>query len=59
MMKQILEYMTEADEIYDLYKNQVDIVIDGGACHNIASTIIDCTNELPELIREGLGEVPF
>jgi tRNA threonylcarbamoyl adenosine modification protein (Sua5/YciO/YrdC/YwlC family) len=55
----ILEYMTQADDIYELYKNQVDIVIDGGACHNIASTIIDCSNESPELVREGLGDIPF
>lgn len=55
----ILEYMTEAEEIYELYKNQVDIVIDGGVCHNIASTIIDCSGDAPELIRQGLGEILF
>ncbi len=55
----ILEYITDAEEIYEIYKNQVDIVIDGDSCHNIASTIIDCSGAEPELIREGLGEIPF
>jgi len=55
----ILEYMTDAEEIYETYKNQVDIVIDGDFCHNTASTIIDCSGDSPKLIREGLGEIPF
>ncbi|MEI6311746.1 MAG: L-threonylcarbamoyladenylate synthase [Bacteroidota bacterium] len=55
----ILEYITDAEEIYEMYKDIVDIVIDGGPCHNRASTIIDCSEGEPILIREGLGEIPF
>lgn len=55
----ILEYMTDAEEIADIYGNKVDMVIDGGACNNIASTIIDCSEGEPILIREGMGEIPF
>lgn len=55
----ILEYLTDAEEIYEIYKDQVDIVIDGGACNNKASSIIDCSAGEPLLIREGLGEIPF
>lgn len=55
----ILEYITDAEEIYEMYKDLVDLVIDGGPCHNKASTIIDCSEGEPILIREGLGEIPF
>ena len=55
----ILEYLTEAEEIYERYKDVVDYVIDGGTCNNKASTIIDCSLGEPILVREGLGEIPF
>ena len=41
--------------MYENFKNKVDIVIDGGIGGFIPSTIIDCTNEPYEVIREGLG----
>ena len=37
----------------------VDAVIDGGYGGIIPSTIIDCTGEEPEVIREGLGEIDY
>ena len=52
----ILEYITDPQEIYELYDGQVDIVIDGGPGGNVASTIIDYTGEEATLIREGKGE---
>lgn len=48
---------TDAEEIYDKYENTVDIVIDGGRGGYIPSTILDCTQFPPEIIREGLGKV--
>ena len=51
----VLEYMTNPEEIYELYEEIVDIVIDGGIGGNIASTIIDYTGSEPKLIREGKG----
>ena len=51
----ILEYITDPNEIYELYENLVDIVIDGGPGGNIPSTIIDYTGPEPLLVREGLG----
>ena len=53
----ILEYISDAELIYEEYGNKVDIVIDGGYCGNIASTIIDCTKEDYTIIREGLGDL--
>jgi len=51
----IKEYTTDPEEIYSDFKNQVDIVIDGGAGGNIPSTVIDCTGNELTLIRQGLG----
>ena len=56
---EIREYPTDPDEIYELYKNQADIIIDGGFGNNIPSTIVDCTLDEPKVIREGLGEIYF
>lgn len=50
-------YPTDPLEIYDFYKNDVDIIIDGGFGGNIASSVIDCTSGAFEIIRE--GEIPF
>jgi tRNA threonylcarbamoyl adenosine modification protein (Sua5/YciO/YrdC/YwlC family) len=51
----VLEYITDPDDIYAIYQNLVDIVIDGGPGGNIPSTIIDYTGTEPLLIREGAG----
>ncbi|MDD4847294.1 MAG: L-threonylcarbamoyladenylate synthase [Bacteroidales bacterium] len=54
---EVLEYTTDPELIYEKYGDLVDIVIDGGYGDNTPSTIIDCTNEEPELIREGKGNI--
>lgn len=54
---QILEYPTDPELIHEEYGYLVDAVIDGGYGGIVASTVIDCTGEEPEIIREGLGEV--
>jgi tRNA threonylcarbamoyl adenosine modification protein (Sua5/YciO/YrdC/YwlC family) len=56
---EIIEYMTDPQEIFEKFEHQVDLVIDGGAGGNIPSTIIDCTGDNPEIIREGKGIVNF
>ncbi len=52
----IKEYTTDPEEIYEDFKNLVDLVIDGGAGGNIPSTFIDLTKEEPIVLRQGLGE---
>ncbi|QKG79593.1 L-threonylcarbamoyladenylate synthase [Tenuifilum thalassicum] len=54
---EIIEYTTDPEQIYENYHNLVDVVIDGGACGNVPSTIVDCTEDEPLIIREGLGEL--
>lgn len=53
----VIEYSTDPELIFEKYENLVDIVIDGGYGNNVASTILDCTNEEIEVIREGLGNI--
>lgn len=53
----VIEYSTDPELIFEKYRELVDVVIDGGYGHNIASTILDCTGEEIEIIRQGLGEL--
>lgn len=53
----IIEYPTDPEEIYEAFKNDVDVVIDGGNGKNIPSTVVDCTVEPAEIVREGLGNL--
>lgn len=54
---EVLEYIADPGLIYEEYQNQVDIVIDGGYGGIEASTIVDCTGDEPEIIRQGKGEL--
>ncbi len=53
----ILEYSTDPGLIFERFENLVDIVIDGGPGHNIASTIVLCETDEFEVIRQGLGDL--
>jgi tRNA threonylcarbamoyl adenosine modification protein (Sua5/YciO/YrdC/YwlC family) len=52
---EILEYTTDPELIYEKYRDFTDAVIDGGYGKNEASTIVDCTGEEIEIIRQGPG----
>lgn len=54
---EIIEYFTNASEIYDDYANLVQMVIDGGPGNNKPSTVVDATSNQLEIIREGIGEL--
>ncbi|MFT6844162.1 MAG: tRNA threonylcarbamoyl adenosine modification protein (Sua5/YciO/YrdC/YwlC family) [Flavobacteriales bacterium] len=54
---EVIEYTTDPELIHEKYGDLVDIVIDGGYGHNLASTIIDCTEEEPTILREGAGDI--
>lgn len=53
----IIDYITDPLAIYERYENLVDIVIDGGIGGYHPSTVIDCTQGEPIIIREGLGKL--
>ena len=48
----LLEYTTDPELIYEKWKHQVDLVIDGGYGGNQASTVIDLTEETPANIAK-------
>lgn len=52
---EILDYITEPDEIYDKYKKLIDVMLDGGVGDNQPSTVVDCTDNEPTIIRQGKG----
>ncbi len=54
---EINPYLTDPEEIYERYKDLVDIVIDGGAGENEESTVVDCTDNEIVIIRQGKGEL--
>lgn len=53
---EMIEYSTDPELIYEKYENQVDMVIDGGYGGMEPSTVINCTTDDFEVIRQGKGE---
>jgi tRNA threonylcarbamoyl adenosine modification protein (Sua5/YciO/YrdC/YwlC family) len=51
----ILEYTTDPELIHEKFKEIADLIIDGGYGDNIPSTIVDCTEDIPVVIRQGKG----
>lgn len=56
---EILEYSTDPELIKERYEKMVDLIIDGGMGNLKPSTVVDCSTEVPEIIREGIGELKF
>ena len=56
---EIIEYSTDPELIEEKYENLVDIVIDGGYGGTEASTVINCTTDDFEIIRQGKGELIY
>ena len=48
--------LNDPDEICHRLKNLVDLVIDGGACSLVPTTVIDMSGDEPELVRQGRGD---
>ncbi len=55
----VLEYSTDPELIYEKYGNMVDLVIDGGYGGIEPSTVVDCTTDDFEIVRQGKGELMF
>lgn len=51
-----VEEYTDPEIIHERFEKLVDLVIDGGIGGMVPSTIIDFTNEEPEVVRAGLGK---
>jgi len=49
------EYSTDPELIHEKFRDIADLVIDGGFGENIPSTIVDCTEDIPVIVRQGKG----
>jgi len=56
---EMIEYATDPELIHEKYAEMVDLVVDGGYGGTEFSTIVDCTGDEPEIIRQGLGILEF
>jgi len=48
--------MTDPEDIVDRLNKQVDLVIDGGFGHAEPTTVIEFIDDMPEVMRVGLGD---
>lgn len=49
------EYVTDPELIFEKFGNETDIVIDGGIGGLEPSTVVNCIEDEPEIIRQGKG----
>ena len=54
-----IEYTTDPELIHEKWGEIAEIVIDGGLGGIEPSTVVDCTSDEPEIIRQGKGELNF
>ncbi len=44
-----------ARHVFDDFNGKIPLILDGGACSSgIESTVLDCTGDIPQILREGL-----
>lgn len=48
---------TDPVEIRERLERQVELVIDGGNCGHQATTVVDLVEGVPEVVREGRGDI--
>lgn len=52
--------MTDAEDIVDAIGKHVDLIIDGGACGAVPTTVVEFIDDVPEVTRYGQGDsTPF
>ena len=52
--------LNDASEIRERLEHEVDLVIDGGPCGTIPTTVVDLSDTVPHILRKGKGDVsPF
>lgn len=54
---EIQDYFADPYAIYERYEDEVELIIDGGFGNLDASTIVDCTEEEPFIVRQGIGKL--
>jgi tRNA threonylcarbamoyl adenosine modification protein (Sua5/YciO/YrdC/YwlC family) len=49
--------LTDGAEIRRRLEHHVDLVLDGGSCGTVPTTVVDLTGPMAEIVREGKGSV--
>jgi len=56
---EIIEYTTDPMLIEEQWENRIDAIIDGGYGNNIASTVVDLSQNEVDIVRQGIGELEY
>lgn len=56
---EILDYTTDPEVLFQVWEPNIALMLSDGYGQNIPSTVLDLTEEPFQIVREGLGEVPF
>jgi tRNA threonylcarbamoyl adenosine modification protein (Sua5/YciO/YrdC/YwlC family) len=51
------ELLNDPASIIEVFRNRVDVIVDGGPLHSDPSTVIDLTEDQPVVVRQGAGDV--
>lgn len=54
---EVVEYSTDPELIHEKYRDEVDIVVDGGYGELEPSTVVSCLDDDFEIVRPGKGEL--
>jgi tRNA A37 threonylcarbamoyladenosine synthetase subunit TsaC/SUA5/YrdC len=49
--------VNDASLIHDVFKNRIELVIDGDIAPGLPSSVISLIDDVPEVIRKGAGDV--
>ena len=49
--------LTDPAEIREMLEHQVDLIIDGGFCGLESTTVVNLEEQMPEVLREGMGDL--
>ena len=49
--------LSEAGDIRERLEHQLDLILDGGHCGIVPSTVLDLTTDTPVVLREGSGSI--
>jgi tRNA threonylcarbamoyl adenosine modification protein (Sua5/YciO/YrdC/YwlC family) len=51
--------LTDPEDMREILKGQVDLIIDGGNCGYEPTSVVDLTAEAPVVVRRGKGDLSF
>ena len=51
------EPLNDPEEIRDALQKRIELVVDGGGCSLLPTTVVDLTSDTPVVLREGRGDV--